>query len=132
MSRLNKTCGSVIDRSWVRQRGVNGMATWHFDLVMEHLLMLQAAPPLLVMFSLTTPNSLIGLFLALSSVSLHSVSLIPHHPHHYYPYNLSRRVGTLTYMTAVGIIEGQERSGEYHESTAIFSSPPRPEAFNLE
>jgi len=31
-------------------------------------------------------------------------------------------------MTAVGIIEGQERSGEYHESIAIFGSPLRPEA----
>ena len=51
------------------------MATWRFDLVMEHLpLMLQAAPPIIVMFSLTTPTSLIELFLASPSVSLHSVS----------------------------------------------------------
>ena len=32
----------------------------------------------------------------------------------------------ITYMTAVRIIEGQERSGEYHESIAIFSSPLSP------
>jgi len=36
--------GSVVDRSRSRQRKMNGMATWHFDLVMEGLpLMLQAA-----------------------------------------------------------------------------------------
>ena len=36
--------GSVVDRSRYRQRKMNGMATWHFDLVMECLpLMLQAA-----------------------------------------------------------------------------------------
>ena len=36
--------GSVIDRSRHRQRKMNGMVTWHFDLVMECLpLMLQAA-----------------------------------------------------------------------------------------
>ena len=36
--------GSVIDRSRYRQRKMNGMVTWHFDLVMECLpLMLQAA-----------------------------------------------------------------------------------------
>jgi len=36
--------GSVIDRSRHRQRKMNGMVTWHFDLVMEGLpLMLQAA-----------------------------------------------------------------------------------------
>ena len=36
--------GSVIDRSRHRQRKMNGMVTWHFDLVMESLpLMLQAA-----------------------------------------------------------------------------------------
>ena len=36
--------GSVVDRSRYRQRKINGMATWHFDLVMECLpLMLQAA-----------------------------------------------------------------------------------------
>jgi len=36
--------GSVIDRSRDRQRKMNGMTTWHFDLVMEFLpLMLQAA-----------------------------------------------------------------------------------------
>ena len=35
--------GSVIDRSRHRQRKMNGMVTWHFDLVMESLpLMLQA------------------------------------------------------------------------------------------
>jgi len=37
-------CGSVIDRSRHRQRKMDGMATWHFDFVMECLpLMLQAA-----------------------------------------------------------------------------------------
>ena len=36
--------GSVIDRSRYRQRKMNGMVTWHFDLVMESLpLMLQAS-----------------------------------------------------------------------------------------
>ena len=36
--------GSVVDRSRHRQRKMNGMDTWHFDLVMECLpLMLQAA-----------------------------------------------------------------------------------------
>jgi len=36
--------GSVIDRCRYRQRKINGIATWHFDLVMECLpLMLQAA-----------------------------------------------------------------------------------------
>ena len=58
--------GSVIDRSRHRQRKINGMDTWHFDLVMESLpLMLQAA---LLLFSYALSNYLFFINKTIASV----------------------------------------------------------------
>jgi len=60
--------GSVIDRCRHRQRKMNGMITWHFDLVMECLpLMLQAA---LLLLSYALSNYLYTLSRIVASVTI--------------------------------------------------------------
>jgi hypothetical protein len=67
--------GSVIDRSRHRQRKMNGMVTWHFDLVMESLpLMLQAALLLLgyalSQYLFTIDNVIAGVVIGFTSFGL--------------------------------------------------------------
>ena len=67
--------GSVIDRSRHRQRKMNGMVTWHFDLVMESLpLMLQAALLLLGYalsdYLFTIDNVIAGVVVAFTAFGL--------------------------------------------------------------
>lgn len=67
--------GSVIDRSRHRQRKMNGMVTWHFDLVMESLpLMLQAALLLLGYalsnYLFTTSHPIAGVVIAFTAFGL--------------------------------------------------------------
>ena len=60
--------GSVIDRSRHRERKMNGMVTWHFDLVMEGLpLILQAA---LFLFGYALSNYLFNINYSLSGIAL--------------------------------------------------------------
>ena len=64
-----ETRGSIIDRGRCRQRKMNGMATWHFDLVMESLPLLLQTALLLIGYAISEYLFLINKVAASVAVS---------------------------------------------------------------
>ena len=55
INRYSRTemCGSIVDRSRHRQRKMEGMVTWHFDVLMESLILILQAALLLLGYALS-------------------------------------------------------------------------------